>query len=273
MFQWVRFFCSLGVPPRAPQSDILQQLLSHILKLGSCYSLDASASSSSPPASSLSVRPLTHSDSLTSHPREQTHSHSHSTTLRLSHNQKYSQSVHSYSDSGTGPPTLRLTQATRTQRYPHTQRIHTQVHALRASQREPPGGIYTHSQIIHTQTHPTSSSLIPRLIHIQTNPYSCGRHSTWTPHGGAAWEGDTRPFEARLWGCLERGALFGVHDSFAFRAGCEDAPGERRFVYHPKGEPLGCISRARSRPDCGDVRARCSNTRLLSIQSHMIIAM
>ena len=39
----------------------------------------------------------------------QTHSHSDPTTLRLSHNQTYSQPVQSHSDSHTGSPTLRLT--------------------------------------------------------------------------------------------------------------------------------------------------------------------
>ena len=110
MFQWVRLFCRLGVPPRAPRRDLLQQLLSNILRLGSCYSLNACASSSSPPASSLSVRPLRHSDSLPPKKKNtQTHSHSDPTTLRLSHNQTYSQPVQSHSDSHTGSPTLRLT--------------------------------------------------------------------------------------------------------------------------------------------------------------------
>ena len=229
MFQWVRFFCSLGVPPRAPQSDILQQLLSHILRLCPCYSFDASASSSPPPASSLSVRPLTHSGSLP--PKTHPDSRSDSTTIRLSHNQTSSQPVqsyfrhtqaHSHSDS--------LTQATRTQRYPHTQPIHAHIHTLRASSGVAARGTYSHSQIRHTQTHPTSSSLILRLIHTQSNPYACGRHSTWIPQWGTAWEGDTRPLEAILWGCFERGALFGVPDSFAFRAGCEDVSREKRFA-------------------------------------------
>ena len=199
---------------------------------GSCYSLDASASSSSPPASSLLVRPLTHSDSLT--PSEntprlthiQTQPHPDSLTMRLTHNrctrtQTHTQ-AHPHSDS--------LTQATRTQRYPHTQPIHAHIHTLRASQGVAARGTYSHSQIIHTQTHPTSSSLILSLIHTQNNPYSCGRHSTWIPQGGTAWEGDTRPLEAILWGCFERGALFGVPDSFAFRAGCEDVSREKRFA-------------------------------------------
>ena len=40
-----------------------------------------------------------------------------------------------------------------------------------------------------------------------------------------------------------------------------------------QGGLLGGISQARSRPDCGDVRATCSNTPFLSIQNPMIIAM
>ena len=88
MFQWVRFFCRLGIPPRAPQSDILQQLLSHILKLGSCYSLGASASSSSPPASSLSGRQAFHTLRFTHLPPKRTEP----LTFSLDHTQTLSQS-------------------------------------------------------------------------------------------------------------------------------------------------------------------------------------
>ena len=114
MFLWVRLFCRLGVPPRAPRRDLLQQLLSNILRLGSCYSLNACASYSSPPASSLSVRPLRHSDSLP--PQKKTHPDS--LTFRPNHTQTLSQSDLLTTSSVALRLTHRLT--------------HTQTHSLRA---------------------------------------------------------------------------------------------------------------------------------------------
>ena len=70
----------------------------------------------------LPLSQTTHTLRLT-HPLRkytQTHSHSDSTTLRFSLNEAYSQPVHSYSDSHTGSPTLRLT---------HSGHSHTEIPA------------------------------------------------------------------------------------------------------------------------------------------------
>ena len=68
------------------------------------------------------------------------------------------------------------------------------------------------------------------------------------PQRGAASGYDTRPFAARLCGCLRRCACLVAQTSLLseqmvrmYRA--------RRWFQHPKGKPPA----ARSRPDCGDV--------------------
>ena len=136
---------------------------------GSSYSLDASASSSSPPASSLLVRPLTHSDSLT--PSEntprlthiQTQPHSDSLTIRLTHNQFSRTQTHTQAH----PHSDSLTQATRTQRYPHTQPIDTHIHTLRASQ-----GVAARGYLQSQPDYSHSDSPNIKLTHTQADSYS-----------------------------------------------------------------------------------------------------
>ena len=176
MFQWVRLFCRLGVPPRAPRRDLLQQLLSNILRLGFCYSLNACASSSSPPASSLSVRPLRHSDSLP--PKKntkrlihiQTQPHSDSLTIRLTHNQFSRTQTHTQAH----PHSDSLSQGTRTQRYPHNQPIHIQIHALWASQ-----GVAARGALHSQPEYSHSESPDIKLPHTQADSYSKQQILMW----------------------------------------------------------------------------------------------
>ena len=135
---------------------------------GSCYSLDASASSSSPPASSLLVRPLTHSDSLTPSENTPRLTHIHSTAPRFSHNETYSQPVHSYSDSHTGSPTLRLT---------HSGHSHTEIpaHSAYSCSYSYTQGILRGSRQRYLQSQPDyshSDSPNFKLTHTQSDSYS-----------------------------------------------------------------------------------------------------
>ena len=136
---------------------------------GSSYSLDASASSSSPPASSLLVRPLTHSDSLT--PSEntprlthiQTQPHSDSLTIRLTHNQFSRTQTHTQAH----PHSDSLSQGTRTQRYHHNQPIHNHIHALWASQ-----GVAARGALHSQPEYSHSDSPDIKLPHTQADSYS-----------------------------------------------------------------------------------------------------
>ena len=157
----------LGFLQEAPQSDLLLQLLSHILRLCPGYSFDASASSSSPPASSLSVRPLTHSDSL--FPRKHTQTHvqtqpqSDSLTIRLAHNQ-FSRTPDTHTDS----PTFRLT---------HSGHSHTEIPAHSAyscsysyTQGIPRGSRQRYLQSQPDYSHSDSPNF--KLTHTQADSYS-----------------------------------------------------------------------------------------------------
>ena len=93
----------------------------------------------------------------------QTQPHSDSLTIRLTHNQFSRTQTHTQAH----PHSDSLSQGTRTQRYPHNQPIHIQIHALWASQ-----GVAARGALHSQPEYSHSDSPDIKLPHTQADSYS-----------------------------------------------------------------------------------------------------